>query len=181
MSARWHVLIAMLAVFAFSAGCGGGDSSNAGDTSGVSEPKKEQSESADTPGDAVAGDDPAPEPTEAPPTTEPAPPPEAILPFPPDAPVMIELTEPQGGGARPLLAWEPVVRAAVYYVFVYAETSEPYWAAVTAETEVFVGGPGQIPDGRDGPRIAPGYWWVVYAEDAAGNPVGSSPQAAISP
>ncbi len=180
MSVRPHPLIVILVVLALSAGCGGDDSTNPENSSEASVPDTEEPESADAADDVVAGADPAPEPVVNP-TPEPTPLLEAGLPFPADAPVIIQLTAPQGGGARPLLAWEPVEGAAVYYVFVYAETSELYWAAVTTETEVFVGGAVQIPDDRDGPRIATGYSWVVYAEDSEGNPVGSSPQATISP
>ena len=64
---------------------------------------------------------------------------------------------------------------------VYTEARAPYWAAVTTEPEVYVGGPVQIPDDRDGPRVAALYTWVVYADDADGTPLASSPLRTISP
>lgn len=95
---------------------------------------------------------------------------------------LIEQTTPtSGGGTRPLLEWTAVDGAVLYFVNIYTETGGPYWAAVTAETRTFVGGPLQIPAGRTGPNVADGYTWVVYAEDADGNLLAVSAQRPIAP
>jgi hypothetical protein len=90
-------------------------------------------------------------------------------------------TPNSGGGSRPLLSWAPVDGAAVYVVMVYDADRSPYWSAVTTATEVYVGGPVQIPTGNDGPRIGAGYTWSVYAEDAGGLLIAASPQRDLSP
>ena len=174
MSARLCWLVAGMLGGPLIAGCEGGDSSD--DAVGVAASELPAVET-DVGDDQTAPDDAEPEPAGTS-TTEPEPDPALPL---PDAPVINQLTDTDGGGARPLLAWEPVVGAATYYVVVYTEARAPYWAAVTTEPEVYVGGPVQIPDDRDGPRVAALYTWVVYADDADGTPLASSPLRSLSP
>lgn len=92
-----------------------------------------------------------------------------------------QATPTSGGGTRPLLEWAAIDGASLYFVSMYTETGDPYWAAVTEETQTYVGGPLQIPAGRSGPNVADGYTWVVYAEDADGNLLAVSPSRAIAP
>lgn len=91
------------------------------------------------------------------------------------------LTPTSGGGIRPLLVWTPVPSAATYTVIVYNAAGAPYWSAVTAEPQVYVGGPLQIPAGRTGPMVAEGYTWAVYADDADGSFLAASPLRDIAP
>lgn len=95
--------------------------------------------------------------------------------------LITQTTPTSGGGTRPLLEWDSVDGAALYYVTVHTDSGSPYWAAVTVETKTYVGGPLQIPAGRTGPNVASGYTWVVYAEDAEGNLLAASPRRAIAP
>ena len=94
---------------------------------------------------------------------------------------IVQITPTDGGGGRPLLEWESIDGAALYFVTIYTETGSPYWAAVTEETKTYVGGPLQIPAGRTGPNVADGYTWVVYAEDADGNLLAVSSERPIAP
>lgn len=92
-----------------------------------------------------------------------------------------QLSATSGGGARPLLEWAPVAGAATYIVIVYTAGGEPYWSAITTEPQVFIGGPLQIPEGRDGPIVDDGYTWAVYADDAEGTLLAASALRDISP
>lgn len=95
---------------------------------------------------------------------------------------LIEQTTPEsGGGTRPLLEWVAVDGAALYFVNIYTESGGPYWSAVTADTNTYVGGPLQIPAGRSGPNVAEGYTWVVYAEDVDGTLLAVSATRPIAP
>ena len=95
---------------------------------------------------------------------------------------LIELLTPMnGGGRRPLLEWESIDGAALYFVAIFTETGSSYWAAVTEETKTYVGGPLQIPAGRTGPNVSDGYTWVVYAEDADGTLLAVSAERPIAP
>lgn len=91
------------------------------------------------------------------------------------------LTPTSGGGIRPLLVWTPVPSAATYTIIVYDAAGAPYWSAVTIETQVYVGGPLQIPADRTGPTVAEGYTWAVYADDADGSFLAASPLRDIAP
>ncbi len=92
-----------------------------------------------------------------------------------------QTTTPSGGGDRPLLEWEPIQGAVTYIVSVFTETGAPYWSAVTTEPRTYVGGAEQIAEGRTGPNVSEGYTWIVYADDADGNLLATSPQRAIAP
>jgi hypothetical protein len=92
-----------------------------------------------------------------------------------------QLTPQSGGGSRPLLEWLPAGNAASYFVVVYDENADPYWSTLTSEPRVYVGGIAQIPEGRDGPAVAAGYSWVVYADDIEGNLVAASGIRSIAP
>jgi hypothetical protein len=94
---------------------------------------------------------------------------------------VVQLTDTEGVGRRPLLAWEPAEGAAGYTIVVFDGDNSPYWAALTSETEIYIGGSTQIPEGNDGPIISEGYQWVVYADDADGVPIGSSPATSDLP
>jgi hypothetical protein len=95
---------------------------------------------------------------------------------------VIEQTTPTSGeGSRPLLEWSTVNGASSYLVVVYTETGGSYWSVLTTETSTFVGGPLEIPSGRTGPSVADGYTWTVYADDADGNLLATSPRRAIAP
>ena len=130
-----------------------------------------------TPATTAATEPPA---TTPPPTTAPPTVPDVVLEIPGTDPIIL-LTDASGGGDRPLLSWEPADSAATYYVVVYDDSGDLYWASVTPETQVFVGGATAIPSDNDGPRIADDYSWVVYADDADGLPVGASARLPISP
>jgi len=92
-----------------------------------------------------------------------------------------QTTPTSGGGLRPLLEWDAVDSAALYFVTIYTEDGAPYWSAVTAETSTFVGGPLQIPEGRSGPIVVEGFNWTVVAEDVDGNMLAASPTRPIAP
>jgi len=92
-----------------------------------------------------------------------------------------QLTPQSGGGSRPLLEWLPAGNAASYFVVVYDENADPYWSTLTSEPRVYVGGIAQIPEGRDGPAVAAGYSWVVYADDIEGNLIAASGVRPIAP
>ncbi len=98
-----------------------------------------------------------------------------------DADPITQLTPTTGEGIRPLLEWESVPSAAIYTVIVYDAVGAPYWSAVTAEPQVFVGGRLQIPEGRTGPNIGDGYTWAVYADAADGTFLAASPLRDIAP
>jgi hypothetical protein len=176
-----RVVLATVLAAAFVVSCGGDDDSGAGVVGsgpGTAATTTEPDTDATEP-DADATTLPetmAPETTEPPETV----PTEAVLAL-PDADVVVQTTPTSGGGTRPLLGWEPFEGAATYLVIVYAEGGEPYWSTITEQTETFVGGAAQIPDGVDGPEVAEGYSWAVYAEDADGIPIASSPIRPISP
>lgn len=172
--------LAAIVVAAFlAASCGGDDNTSVADTS-VADTAAPATEAADDsatdstePAESTAPESTAPEPT----APEPS---DAVLPV-PDAALVVQTTPTSGGGARPLLAWESFDGAATYLVIVYAEGGEPYWSTITDRTETYVGGAAPIPDGVDGPEVAEGYSWAVYAEDADGIPIASSPLRPISP
>jgi hypothetical protein len=181
-------LATSLAAAALVAGCSGGDNT---DDVAIDEPSASEptivDESASEPTIVDESDDPETSGSESPSTsptttTEPVAEPdlEASLPL-PDTAAIVQTTVISGGGARPLLGWEPVEGAASYIVVVFTADGDPYWSAVTDQAEIYVGGPVQIPDDNDGPRVADGYTWVVYADDADGALLASSPQRPISP
>jgi hypothetical protein len=99
----------------------------------------------------------------------------------PDAVVISQRTATSGGGTRPLLEWEPVEGASEYLVIVFADDAQPYWSTITDRTAVHVGGAAAIPQHNDGPQVADGYSWAVYADDDIGTPIASSPIRSISP
>lgn len=116
-----------------------------------------------------------PDTTQAPPTTVVS---EPVI---TGADPITQTTPTIGGGTRPLLEWDAVDGAALYFVTIYTESGGSYWAAVTEDTKTYVGGPQQISEGRTGPSVADGYTWVVYAEDADGNLLAASPSRPIAP
>jgi len=170
-SSRGRWMLAALLIVA--AGCGGDDDSgDVGSDPGASPTSVPGSE---------------PEPTDTPATTQAAVTTsttvaavDAALPVADSEPI-VQTTETSGGGTRPLLSWEAVDGAVSYIVVVYAESGEPYWSAVTEDSEVFVGGSVQIPEDNGGPRVADGYSWIVYASNADDALIASSPQRPISP
>lgn len=99
----------------------------------------------------------------------------------PGAEVITQLTATSGGGARPLLEWEPVDGATEYVVIVFDADAQPYWSTITDRTATHVGGAEALPEGTDGPEIADGYSWAVYADDDSGTPIASSPSRPIAP
>lgn len=171
-------LAASLAAAALVAGCSGGD--NADDVATDETSASESTIVDETDGPETSGsENPSTSPAT---TTEPVAEPdlEASLPL-PDTAAIVQTTAISGGGARPLLGWEPVEGAVSYIVIVFTADGDPYWSAVTDQDEIYVGGPVQIPDDNDGPRVADGYTWVVYADAADGAMLASSPQRPISP
>jgi hypothetical protein len=92
------------------------------------------------------------------------------------------LTALEGGGARPLLAWEAVPGADRYQLLVFDEAGQSYWAWEGGQTQVYMGGAvTQPPEDTSGPSIAEGYTWAVVAYDTAGNILASSGSRPISP
>ncbi len=175
-------LVVALAAVVVAASCGGGDDtagtpddSSAGSTGSTVEEQRVDT----TPPEPT--DSAAPESTDRPDTTPPETTPvEPILAV-PDAEVITQTTPTSGGGTRPLLSWEPVDGAATYLVIVFTAEEAPYWSTITDQTETHVGGAVAIPDGVDGPEVADGYSWAVYADDETGTPIASSPIRPISP
>ena len=159
-------LAATAAAALIAAGCGDGESGTTVNTAAAS--------TTSTPGAATVPPTGTVETTTTTTTTEAAPVIAGLDPI-------EQLTPLSGGGSRPLLSWAPVDGAAVYVVMVYDADGAPYWSAVTTATEVYVGGPLQIPTGNDGPRIEAGYTWSVYAEDSGGLLIAASPQRNLSP
>jgi hypothetical protein len=107
---------------------------------------------------------------------------------PPSLPPVIEgldsvtlLTPVAGGGARPLLAWEPVNAAATYMVVVYDSEGEAIWSSITRDTEIYLGGSLPIPEENTGPRITADSSWVVYADDANGRVIAASGRSPLNP
>lgn len=90
-------------------------------------------------------------------------------------------TPSSGGGTRPLLEWSPVEGADSYSVYVYDGDGRPYWATLTEDTSVFVGGPVQIEEDKPGPRVEPGSTWSVVALDEDHLLIATSGRVAISP
>lgn len=174
LSTRWLLLLAVAGVFV--AGCSSGAegsvtttsmsaSSNSTADTEVASPTESSVTSTPDSTDSASGPDGADEPY-----------------FPLANGVnVVQSTDTEGGGRRPLLAWEPAEGAAGYTIVVFDGDGSPYWAALTSETQIYIGGSTQIPDGNDGPIISEGYQWVVYADDADGVPIGSSPLRPISP
>jgi hypothetical protein len=173
----WRLLVGVLAAAMVAASCGGGDDTaeTAAESTAESPPSSVEEQRVDTT---------PPEPTESaapestvPPETAPA---EPILAV-PDADVITQTTATSGGGTRPLLSWEPVDGAASYLVIVFTAEEAPYWSTITDQPETYVGGAAAIPDGVDGPEVADGYSWAVYADDETGAPIASSPIRPIAP
>jgi hypothetical protein len=107
---------------------------------------------------------------------------------PPSLPPVIEglesvtlLTPVAGGGARPLLAWEPVNTAATYMVVVYDSEGLAIWSSITKDTEIYLGGSLPIPEENTGPRITADNTWVVYADDANGRVIAASGRSPLNP
>lgn len=91
------------------------------------------------------------------------------------------LTATSGGGARPLLEWEPVADADHYSAYVYAPNGDVYWVWTGSDTSVPVGGAPRIVDGAPGPSVTEGMTWAVLAHDASGLPLAVSEQRPIEP
>lgn len=84
-----------------------------------------------------------------------------------------------GSGARPLLSWESVETATDYTVLVLDANGEPWWAWSGVGTEVVLGGVDTAAE-IGGPTARPGVRWVVFAHDANGQLVGSSPLTSVT-
>ncbi len=168
-------LAGVLAVALLATSCGAGDDDT---TASVTDPSQSSAESVE--GSVVDTTEPESTESESPESTVADPPADPILAV-PDAEVIVQTTPTSGEGARPLLGWEPVDGAATYLVIVFAGDEEPYWSTITEQAETYVGGQAAIADGVDGPEVAGGYSWAVYAEDENGNPIASSPIRSISP
>ena len=92
------------------------------------------------------------------------------------------LTDVQGGGEKPLLAWESIPGADRYQLIVFDEAGEPYWAWQGSQTQVYMGGSeSQPPADSSGPAVGAGYRWAVVAYDAKEEIVASSELKPISP
>jgi hypothetical protein len=91
------------------------------------------------------------------------------------------LTDPAGGGTRPLLEWSEVVGAVHYHVVVLAPNGSSYWAWRTTETSVPVGGTPRLEPEAVGPSISPGMSWSVLAVSGDGTPVALSGRRPIAP
>jgi hypothetical protein len=92
------------------------------------------------------------------------------------------LTPLEGGGIRPLLAWDAVPGAERYQLLVFDEADQSYWAWEGGKTQVYMGGTEAQPaEDASGPSITAGYTWAVVAYDAAGNILASSGTRPISP
>jgi hypothetical protein len=92
------------------------------------------------------------------------------------------LTDVQGGGEKPSLAWESIPGADRYQLVVFDEAGEPYWAWEGAQTQVYMGGSeSQPPADSSGPVVGVGYSWAVVAYDANGQITASSELRPVSP
>jgi hypothetical protein len=180
-----RTLVVALTATLLAASCGGGDGATeevdptVESTAGSVEETVVDSTQPDSAEPDSAGADPAePNPTES--TELPDASSEPILAV-PDAATIVQITPTSGGGTRPLLAWEPVDGAAEYLVIVFADDAQPYWSTITDQTETHIGGAQAIPEGVDGPQVADGYSWAVYADDETGAPIASSALRPIAP
>jgi hypothetical protein len=111
--------------------------------------------------------------TEAAPATEPAA--SVTVPAPADGLAPIAVPTGAGGGAQPLLEWEPVSGAASYDVVLYDADGAPYWAWSGETTQVAVG------DGAADPTVTAGMTWSVTAYDADGTPLAGATALPIAP
>ncbi len=92
------------------------------------------------------------------------------------------LTDVKGAGEKPLLQWETVTGASRYQLFVFDETSEPYWAWEGTATQIYMGGTdSQPPADSSGPSIDVGYTWAVVAYGSDGKVLAASETRPISP
>ena len=96
-------------------------------------------------------------------------------------PEIVQLTPTNGGGTRPILEWEPVDGAAMYFVAVVTRDGEPYWAWRTDATAVPVGGEPRLDEGAFGPAVSDGMAWSVTAVGADGELIAISARRPISP
>ena len=91
-------------------------------------------------------------------------------------------TDVQGGGEKPLFAWESVSGADRYQLFVFDEAGEPYWAWEGTQTQVYLGGSdSQPPADSSGAAVGAGYHWAVVVYDSNGQVLASSELRSISP
>lgn len=91
---------------------------------------------------------------------------------------LVALRSP-GSGHRPLLSWEPLESAASYTLLVLDPDGQPWWAWTGEGTAVVLGGVETSAE-IGGPAARPGVRWVVFAHDAEGRLVGSSPLASVT-
>ena len=85
-----------------------------------------------------------------------------------------QITPIDGGGPRPLLAWEPVPGADRYTVLVMDEEGKPWWAWTGEGESVVLGGVDASAE-IGGPQAGPGVTWVVFAHDNGGSLIAVSP------
>lgn len=138
------------------------------------------SQSAPTPTGSVVAVE---EPTSSPDGTSSAAPPEATsLADPAFGLDGLVLTTPvDGGGPRPVLAWEAPADARDYTVVLHTPDGRPYWAWRGEATEIPVGGLPRLRDEAAGPRVIDGMHWMVTAWDAEGHAVAISAPRPIAP
>lgn len=101
----------------------------------------------------------------------------------PDAEPMELVTPGSGGGAWPVLAWEPVEGAASYEATLYAASGEAYWSWTGEATEVRVGAFPEEPteDSTIGPQVHEPMTWDVVARDDEGAIIAQSGERPIAP
>jgi len=94
---------------------------------------------------------------------------------------VIQITPTEGGGPRPILAWEGADGASSYFVVVKDDEGAAYWAWEGSETSIPLGGAEFPQDHGNGPTIGPGYTWSVSAYAGDGTFLAISGDRPISP
>jgi hypothetical protein len=94
---------------------------------------------------------------------------------------IVQLTPTEGVGLHPLFEWEAVPGAVLYSLTLHTADDRPYWAWEGTETSIYLGGAVQLADDSVGPRLYEPMTWTVFAFDADGMIVGSSPARPVAP
>ncbi len=97
---------------------------------------------------------------------------------------MTLMTDSDGGGPRPQLAWDSVQGADYYLAVLYAEDGRPYWSWLGAESEIYVGGLSEEPPPPEiavRPIVIGCMTWMTTAYSPDGVPIAAGGPRLISP